>query len=231
MTAIASTSHLTPFGERYRAFPQISIIPAPHLPVSVERQQKIIDGIKAKLRQNPLQSLLLIGSPGKGKTYDMRAIQKAVIAAYEPRYKIERCSSPSIFTLADWQEARARRVRGESAPLADEVSPERIEEIAAKNKWECGQLQMRMFAFSTLHLFIDEFDMQPTKSDFATSGLESLVNTIYKYAPRKCEGNEQAFCQLVIATNLPWDKFEIAHGIHLARRIDEMCVKVDFDRE
>lgn len=215
--------------------PQISVIPAPFLPVPVERQQKIIDGINAKLRENPRQGFCLMGRPGTGKTYLMRAIQKAVVAAHQPKSKLfESCVSPIICTLAEWQEARVSRVRGESAPLASEVSPKRIKAIASENEAECGRFLNPIpvtVPWTTFHLFIDEFDSQPTNSQFAQDGLQSLINTVYQYASRNRAGNEQDFCQLVLATNRTWQEFEATFGQHIARRIAEMCAIVPFGPE
>jgi hypothetical protein len=137
-----------------------------------------------------------------------------------------------IFTLAEWQTARVRQVRDENGPLAEAVSPERIHEIAAQNRSMSRSFGLEhVDAFNSLHLFIDEFDSQPTVSDFSQSGLQSLVNAIYENAPRQVPGNEQDFCQLVVAMNKTWPEFEGAYGTHVARRIAEMCIRVDFDRE
>ena len=175
-----------------------------------------------------------MGRPGTGKTFLMRAIQKAVVAAHQPRIKFsEGCISPSIFTLAEWQEARVILSRGGSAPLAEEVSLQRIRRIADKNEAESGRFSppVPVVPWTTLHLFIDEFDSQPTESQFAQSGLQSLIDAVYRYAPRKREGNEQDFCQLVLATNKTWKEFEAAFGTHTARRIAEMCAMVPFGPE
>ena len=38
------------------------------------------------------------------------------------------------------------------------------------------------------------------------------------------------FVELVISMNKSWSEFEDAYGIHVARRIAEMCVRIDFDK-
>jgi hypothetical protein len=212
--------------------PQIAVTPAAHLPISVERQQQIINGINAKLRANPRQGFCFMGRPGVGKTYIMRALQQAAIAAHTPGPMNRRIVTPRMFTLAEWQVARVRQVRGESAPLADGISTERIRELARYNEQTSEAYKMTgVYPFVTYHLFVDEFDSQPTSSEYAQSGLQSLVNSLYENAPRLVPGNDQDFCQLVVAMNKSWAEFEAAYGTHVARRIAEMCVRVDFDRE
>jgi hypothetical protein len=44
------------------------------------------------------------------------------------------------------------------------------------------------------------------------------------------KGNEADFVPLVVATNKTWPGFESAYGVHVARRIAEVCVRIDFDR-
>lgn len=212
--------------------PQLTITPCPRLPISVERQQQIIDGINAKLRGNPRQGFLFAGRPGTGKTYIMKALQQAVLASYAQSAAWQRLITPKLFTLAEWQADRVRQVRGESAPFADAVSTERIREIARDNEqWSEAYKLNYVYPFVTFHLFVDEFDTQPTVSDFAQSGLQSLVNAIYENAPRLVPGNDQSFCQLIVGMNKSWPEFEAAYGVHVARRIAEMCIRVDFDRE
>jgi type IV secretory pathway ATPase VirB11/archaellum biosynthesis ATPase len=57
---------------------KVQIQPCPNLPISVERQQQIIDGINAKLAINPRQSFIFTGRPGVGKTRTMNEIRNAV---------------------------------------------------------------------------------------------------------------------------------------------------------
>jgi hypothetical protein len=80
-------------------------------------------------------------------------------------------------------------------------------------------------------LFIDEFDSMPTASQFTYANLQSLVNACYENSPRCRPGNRYSFLQLVISMNASWSEFEAAYGVHVARRIAEMCVRIDFDEE
>lgn len=211
--------------------PQIDVKPCERLPISVARQQQIIDGINARLRVNPRQGFLFSGRPGTGKTFLLKALQKAVFESYQPSRAWTRITTPKLFTLAEWQTDRIRRVRDEPAPLAD-ISAERIRELARSNEQKSEAYGLNyIHAFYTYHIFVDEFDSQPTNSDFAQSGLQSWVNAIYENSPRLVPGNEQDFVQLVVAMNKSWPEFEAAYGLHVARRIAEMCVRIDFDRD
>lgn len=210
--------------------PQIAVTPSPTLPISVDRQQQIIDAINKKLQSKTRQGFCLMGQPGVGKTYLMKAIQNALIAAHKPGPS-RRLITPHIFTLADWQTARVRQVRSDDAPLAEAVSAERVKTLARENERLSEAYGLKqVHPFVTYHVFIDEFDSQPTDSAFAQSGLQSLINALYENAPRVVPGNDQDFCQLVVAMNKTWPEFEAAYGTHVARRIAEMCVRIDFDR-
>ena len=216
--------------------PQIDIHPFSKLPVSIARQQQIIDAINASLKLKPRQGFCFTGRPGTGKTYLMKSIQRAIVKAYAGG--AIRPIVPRIFTLSEWQTARVAKVRGDAAPLVNAVSAERIREIAYWNKSKSQSIPSvqeamsgSVFPFETFHLFIDEFDTQPTVSDFAQSGLQELVNTLYENAPRIVPGNDQDFCQLVVAMNKSRAEFRSAYGDHVFRRIAEMCVVVDFDKD
>lgn len=88
----------------------------------------------------------------------------------------------------------------------------------------------RIYPFTTLHYFIDEFDSQPTVSEFSASKLKTFINSCYENAPRYVPGSSQSFVQLLIAMNKSWDEFTSSYGLPVARRIAEMCVRIDVDR-
>jgi len=129
-------------------------------------------------------------------------------------------------TLAEWQDANLDRARRTHSDLADNISAKRIREIAASNARMTDQTRLS----ESLHYFIDEFDSQPTVSEFSSSKLQTFVNACYENAPRNRPGNGADFVQLVVAMNKSWAEFEAAYGIHVARRIAEMCVRIDFDQ-
>jgi hypothetical protein len=87
------------------------------------------------------------------------------------------------------------------------------------------------YPYTSLRFFLDEFDSQPTVSEFSASKLQTFVNACYDNAPRSRAGNETDFVQLVVAMNKSWNEFESAYGVHVARRIAEMCVRIDFDKD
>lgn len=204
---------------------QIDVQPSSNSTISIERQQQIINLINAKLAANPQQGFCFIGSPGSGKTFLMKAIRKAVLQEMaETNKTIDDYICPPITTLGEWQEANLDRVRGNKfAGYFDLMTAKKIKRIAELNNgWE-GRRR-------TIHYFLDEFDSQPTVSEFSSSNLQIFVNAIYDNAPRIREGNEQDFVQLVISMNKSLKEFEESYGLHITRRITEMCVCIDFDR-
>jgi energy-coupling factor transporter ATP-binding protein EcfA2 len=205
---------------------KLDVTPSPYLPISVDRQAQIIDAINAKLAIQPRQGFCFMGSPGIGKTYLMKAIRRAV----ENDDTGDRVAEVfPLTTLAEWQENNVARARGEvtNSPLngisAKWIRATREENARLRN---AGRPEPHY----TIHYFIDEFDSQPTISAFSSSQLQTLVNACYEHAPRNRPGNEADFVQLVIAMNMSWGEFEKAVGVHVARRIAEMCVRIDFDR-
>jgi hypothetical protein len=208
---------------------KIDVVPSAHLPISVARQQQIIDIIDAALVIHPRQGLCLMGSPGLGKTFLMRAIGRWV---YQNNKANPTSIEPEIIrmtTLAEWQDANLARVRGETVSRdLERVSAQYIRDTAGLNRRRMWELKPK---FTSLHFFIDEFDTQPTASDFSSSNLQTFVNACYENAPRSREGNDADFVQLVVAMNKTWPEFENAYGSHVARRIAEMCIRIDFDKD
>jgi type I site-specific restriction endonuclease len=220
----------------------LDVTPSAHLPISVARQAQIIDAINKTLTLHPRQGLCLMGSPGTGKTYLMQAIQRSVLKSYEPRLGMVKHYDPQLglvkyddprmtatrptcymTTLAEWQESNLDRSRRVHSPLADDISAKTIRKIA-------DNIRPNKPPDQSLHYFIDEFDSQPTVSQFSSSKLQTFVNACYENAPRNRPGNGADFVQLVVAMNKSWAEFESAYGTHVARRIAEMCVRIDFDK-
>lgn len=97
--------------------PQILVVPAAHLPISVERQQQIINTIKAALQRNPMQGFCLTGSPKKGKTYLLKAIRNSIRSGYRTITTvkgIEGCIVPDFVTLSNWLRARKNTEIGQA---------------------------------------------------------------------------------------------------------------------
>jgi hypothetical protein len=208
---------------------KLDVTPSAHLRISLARQAQIIEAINAKLASHPRQGFCFMGSPGTGKTYLMKAIQRWVAEYYRLGMTQTRPYIYKLTTLAEWQEANLGRARGETiSPLFDAISAKRIRKVADNNAmWSGGAIP---WLHESLHFFIDEFDSQPTVSKFSSSKLQTFVNACYDNAPRTRPGNEADFVQLVVAMNKSWAEFESAYGIHVARRIAEMCVRIDFDK-
>jgi hypothetical protein len=221
--------------------PQIDVTPSAQLPVSTERQRQIIDGINAALRRHPRQGFCFIGRPGVGKTFLMKAIRDAVKARFTSNKHNRFGFISDVITLSEWQSGMVLKVNGGYSRVADRVSVEAIRAVqyTNENEWEWlrststpdefAHVKAAKFAFNTVHLFFDEFDSQPTLSNFAQSNLQTLTNAIYENAPRLVPGNEQDFVQLVVAMNKSFEQFTESYGTHVARRIGEMCVTVNFN--
>jgi SpoVK/Ycf46/Vps4 family AAA+-type ATPase len=208
---------------------QLDIVPSAHLPISVVRQEQIFNTINAKLANHPRQGLCLIGSPGTGKTYLMKAIMRRAGEYYRRGMTPTRPLICKMATLAEWQDANLDRVRGGDSGLAEVISPKMIRQIAGDN--DMYNRANLPYLHTSLHIFLDEFDSQPTVSEFSSSKLQSLVNACYDNAPRGRPGNGTDFVQFVVAMNKSWSEFESVYGVHVARRIAEMCVRIDFDKE
>ena len=164
---------------------KLDVTPSAHLPISVARQAQIIEAINAKLEIHPRQGFCLMGSPGTGKTYLMKAIQLWVAEYYRLGLTRTRPTIYRITTLAEWQEANLDLVRGEQSSLADVISAKNIRQVEISNS---------MYGFGgspsrSLHFLMDEFDSQPTVSDFSSSKLQTFVNACYDNAPRIRPGN------------------------------------------
>lgn len=229
---------------------QINVKPTDYLPISVKRQQQIIDAINEKLSENPLRGFCLMGAPGTGKTYLMKAIQGACNRVQLVYPKSHQHVS-HIYTLAEWQENNRLRVLNKATDKRlDFISTKTIREYAEHNDFGLSGHNLEEYRhlrhfynptplepsaekapLHTLHLFIDEFDCQPSVTEFSSSNLQTFVNGCYAHAPRiNRTGQEREFVQLVVAMNKSWEEFEEAYGVHVARRIAEMCVRIDFDK-
>lgn len=215
--------------------PQILVVPAAHLPISVERQQQIINTIKAALQRNPMQGFCLTGSPKKGKTYLLKAIRNSIRSGYRTITTVkgtEGCIVPDFVTLSNWLRARKNteigQAEGEESYIARWISPAKIHELARQNENNSTAL-FETAPLTTLHLFIDECDTQPSDTLYALDQVKSLINEIYENAPRKGDGNQQAFCQLVLTMNKTWDEFKAKYGDDIAHRVDQMCLRLNFD--
>jgi hypothetical protein len=210
----------------------INVTPSSQLPISVERQQQIIDTINKNLAKKPNQGFCFMGPPGTGKTYLMKEIRKSAESDLPP--EPFRRFVPPLCTLALWQEDNVKRATGgESFSTSSRISAEEIIRVAANNVTKSHRvpdLKGRVVPFESLHLFIDEFDSQPTASAFSSSKLQTFMNACYENASRSRQGNDQECVQLVIAMNKSWEDFEKTYGVHIARRIAEMCVRIDFSK-
>jgi hypothetical protein len=217
----------------------IKVIPteSPSVRVSVARQQEIVDTINQKLKLHPLQGFCFIGKPGTGKTFLMKALME-MVDAYRlsmPGYRDikTKCVNAGLITLADWQEDNLARSRSGEEPGL--ISSKWIRDVAAENMQKQAAFVWPnavswVYPFTSLHYFVDEFDSQPTVSEFSASKLKTFINSCYENAPRIGIGNSQAFVQLVIAMNKSWEEFTSSYGLHVARRIAEMCIRIDLDR-
>lgn len=205
----------------------LDITPSAHLPVSVARQEQIIAAINAALEAEPRQGFCLMGPPGTGKTEMIQAIRRWVMNNRGPYPKYPYPMMSDVITLAEWQEANLEASRG--GKLTSNMAI--ISAKYIRDKAESNEQGLRFKNnIQTLHYFIDEFDSQPTVSEFSISKLQTFINACYLYAPRSRQGNMGDFVQLVIAMNKSWTEFEAAYGVHIARRIAEMCVRIDFGR-
>jgi hypothetical protein len=212
-------------------------IDSPLVRVSVARQRQIIDTINRGLLANHLQGFCLMGKPGTGKTYLMKSIMRTVedrpYLLHHPMCDLK--SDPCVArltTLADWQEDNLARSRSGRGDEKEPISSTTIRAIAAENaRRSSGYFNDgTIFPFTTAHYFLDEFDSQPTVSEFSASKLKTFINSCYDNAPRIGIGNSQACVQLVIAMNKSWEEFTSSYGLHVARRIAEMCIRIDLDR-
>ena len=211
----------------------IRVTPSPSLPISVGRQRQIIDAINSRLATKPRQGFCFMGAPGTGKTYLMKAILNTVHDRIADLGNLKLTPVvPPICTLASWQENNVNRATHRPTNRAlDSISADQINRVSQSNELYSRGLGLeKPYPVQSLHFFIDEFDSQPTVSEFSASKLQTFVNACYENAPRLCPGNDQEFVQLVVAMNKSWAEFEAAYGTHVARRIAEMCVRIDFDR-
>ena len=130
---------------------KIDVTPYAALPIPVDRQQKIVNAINARLAIHPRHSFCFIGSPGVGKTYLMKKIQDAALAS---RTAYHKPLVSQIVTLSDWHDANLQASReGRTSPGF--ISAGYIRQIAGENTR--SKAYGSMFS-SALHYFIDEFD-------------------------------------------------------------------------
>ena len=207
----------------------LNITPYEGLPVSVVRQQLIIDVVNKKLASNPRQSFCFIGKPGTGKTTLMKSI--AEYAANQKRSG-RTTTMPlvsEVVTLADWHTRNHAMIMDKLAPSF--ISSNKIREVVTNNKlWlSAGRAEPP----NSIHFFLDEIDSQPSTTDYTRANWQSFVNACYDNAARNGgrTGNATDIVQLVVAMNCPWAEFVAMYGQHVSRRIAEMCVVIDFDRE
>jgi Cdc6-like AAA superfamily ATPase len=207
----------------------LNIKPYEGLPVSVARQQAIIDVVNTKLAANPRQSFCFMGKPGTGKTTIMKAIQE--YAANQKRSG-RTTTTPlvsEVVTLADWHTRNHAMIMEKLAPSF--ISSNKIREIATDNKlWTSAG---RAEPPHSLHFFLDEIDSQPSTTDYTRANWQSFINACYDNSARNGgrTGNATDIVQLVVAMNTTWAEFVNMYGQHVSRRIAEMCVVVDLDRE
>jgi DNA replication protein DnaC len=72
-------------------------------------------------------------------------------------------------------------------------------------------------------IFIDEMEQVPTLSQFSWAKMAEFFNVIYRLS-----GSNSSGVQLCLASNLTRDQFAEFWGGALLRRINEMCVAMDF---
>lgn len=207
----------------------LDIKPYAGLPVSVARQQTIIDTVNAKLAANPRQSFCFMGKPGTGKTTLMKALQLYADSQKRSGRTTTKPLVSKITTLAEWHERNLETVKGES--LDQFVSAKTIRKVVAENRlWLSAGMKEPP---NSLHFFLDEVDSQPTTSQFTGANWQSFINSVYDNSARNGgkPGNDTDWVQLVIAMNTTWAEFVQMYGQHVSRRIAEMCVVIDFDRE
>lgn len=212
---------------------KIEVTPSSKLPVSITRQAQIIDGINHYLDINPRQSFMLIGSPGTGKTFTMNALRKAA-KTQAPGYAF--CGE--IVTLAEWhQKNRINILSTEPSEIFE--SSQTIERYALQNAdrkktndYKCmtSDRAVNLLKLYSLHFFLDEFDSQPSDTDFTRANFQTFLNKIYENTGRQRAGNQADFVQAVFAMNKTMAEFQAAYGQHAYRRIPEMCVVIDFDK-
>jgi hypothetical protein len=201
---------------------KIDVTPYAALPIPVDRQQKIVNAINARLAIHPRHSFCFIGSPGVGKTYLMKKLQDAALASRTPYHKP---LVSQIITLSEWHDANLRASReGRTSPGF--ISSGYIRQVAGENTR--SKAHGSIFS-STLHYFIDEFDSQPTVSDFTSGNTQNFVNAAYANTYRPCGGHETDVVQLVLSMNKSWAEFVEANGKHVSRRVKEACAIIDFD--
>jgi hypothetical protein len=139
-----------------------------------------------------------------------------------------------IITLSEWQrEQAAQRAPGWDGVVRRVFQP--FDEDAMRLTAQYNEMMSRNLKLEythplhTLHLFMDEFDSEPSDTKFARDSMAKFVNTCYRYAERVGIGNDADFLQLIVAMNKSWAEFIETYGKHIARRINEMCVTIDFD--
>jgi energy-coupling factor transporter ATP-binding protein EcfA2 len=208
---------------------RLDIKPYDSLPVSGARQQAIIDIVNNKLAANPRQSFCFMGKPGSGKTTLMKAIQQYAASRYMSGLTTTKPLASTVVTLAEWHERNLEAVKGEApAPF---ISAKTIRKVVGENRmWlSAGRPEPP----NSLHFFLDEVDSQPTTSQFTGANWQSFINSVYDNSARNGgkTGNDTDWVQLVIAMNTTWAEFVQMYGQHVSRRIAEMCVVIDFDRE
>lgn len=213
----------------------INVTPLSRLPISVQRQQAIIDVINQKLAANSRQSFCFVGKPGVGKTFLMKAIQQ---------YALEQKGNTKpvvakVKTLAQWYDANQRVISGNIARSKDPefsyvkpdpTSVQRITDMVDANAFysSYGNPEPR----NSIHYFIDEID-QELPSDYAKKIWSTFFNVCYDNSARNfgLGGNSTDIVQLVVAMNASLPEFGKRFGLHEYRRLVEMCAVIDFDRE
>jgi hypothetical protein len=239
----------------------IGVEPCAQLVISVARQQQIIDAINAGLTANIVQSFCFTGAPGTSKTYLMDAIRRTVLCEQavvnervdqvrkDRRLEADRIrrelpfgshppgpepiqhykfTCPRLITLAEWDQANIDRSRGiPTSYTFDLLTAQNIGLMAEKKRKSINEQE----PFETLHIFLDEVDRRTSATVFSSAHFETFLNAVYRNAPRFRLGNDADFVQLIVAMNMSWAEFCRAYGNHVARRIDEMCIRIDFDQE
>jgi hypothetical protein len=170
-----------------------------------------------------------MGKPGTGKTTLMKAIQ---VYAANQKKSGRTTTTPlasEVVTLADWHTRNHEMIMDKLPPSF--ISTNKIREIVTDNKlWlSAGRKEPP----HSLHFFLDEVDSQPSTTDFTRANWQSFINSVYDNSARNGgkTGNDTDWVQLVIAMNTTWAEFVQMYGQHVSRRIAEMCVVIDFDRE
>lgn len=214
----------------------IDVTPFPKLTISVERQVQIVEGINRALAINPRQSFCLTGQPGSGKTYIMKRLRDAAQCD-----KRTLAFVGDVITLGEWHaKNRAHVMSNEQDGMVFE-SAENIQHLAKINKQidksnvfdmqHCtsrfGVTLRRMHSY---HFYLDEFDCQPSYTDFTQGNFQMFMNRVYEHTGRKRAGNVSDYVQFVCAMNKSMDEFKNTSSLHIYRRVLEMCTVVDFDK-